>query len=265
MAGHLNPKATVRDVIGRVGGVAFGALLAAGAALRRGKVVHPHGVVFSARLVVAGAPAAPRAAALLSEPAEHGALVRFSRALGLPQPLPDLLGMSIRVLDAYGPERHQDLLLVTSADRPVVHHIFLPARDAQQRPYTSSLPFRAGNERFLVGALPVADSPRPTGGDDLTRVRNAAATGRLRFELAVAPIMGRFVSVGELRVGAELPPRYDALPFEPWRGDGGLQPVGVINAMRPIAYPLAHRAWRARADRQAEASAAADAGSARAA
>jgi hypothetical protein len=256
----LKGKAAVADAIGHVGGVPFGAVLAAGAALRRGKVVHPHGVVFSARLVMAGAPAAPRAAALLSEPAEHRALVRFSRALGLPQPLPDLLGMSIRVLDAYGPERHQDLLLVTSLDWPVVHHIFLPARDTQQRPYTSSLPFQAGDERFIVGALPVADSPRPTGGDDLTRVRNAAATGRLRFELAVAPIMGRFLSVGELLVGAELPPRYDALRFEPWRGGGGLEPVGVINAMRPIAYPLADRAWRARAGREAEVNAAGEAG-----
>ena len=70
---------------------------------------------------------APRAARLLNEPAEHEAVVRFSRSVGLPRPLPDLLGMSIRVPDAYGDARHQDLLLVTSADLPIVHHVFLPA------------------------------------------------------------------------------------------------------------------------------------------
>src|SRR5215207_11185336 len=123
----LSPK----DVLARVAGTGTGAVLAAGSVLRRGKIVHPHGLVFDARLTVRGVPAAPRAAQLLSRPAEHRALVRFSRSLGLPRPLPDLLGMSIRVVDAYGDGRHQDLLLVTSADRPVVHHLFLPAADAQ--------------------------------------------------------------------------------------------------------------------------------------
>jgi hypothetical protein len=171
--------------------------------------------------------------------------VRFSRSLGLPRPLPDLLGVSIRVPDAYGPGRSQDFLLVTSADVPVVHHIFLPATDVQQRPYTSSLPFRAGQDPlFIVGVLPRADSPRPTGADELERVRAAALTGRLRFDLAVAPVMGRFARVGELRIGAPLPASYDTLRFEPWKGGGGLEPVGVLNGMRRYAYPIADRAWR---------------------
>jgi hypothetical protein len=58
--------------------------------------------------------------------------------------LPDLLGMSIRVPDAYGPGRHQDFLLVTSIDLPVLHHVFIPAADAQQRPFSSSLPYPRG-------------------------------------------------------------------------------------------------------------------------
>jgi hypothetical protein len=210
-----------------VAGVGLGALLAAGSALRRGKVVHPHGAVFHARLRVPGAAAAPRGAELLSRPAEHRALVRFSRALGLPRALPDLLGMAIRVLDAYGEGRHQDLLLTTSADHPLLHHVFLPARDVQQRPYTSSLPFQAGDERFIVGALP------------------GAAEGR--FELAVAAPRGRFVAVAELSIGEPAPAALDALLFEPWKGGGGLQPVGVLNAMRRYAYPMSNRAWRATA------------------
>jgi hypothetical protein len=233
------------EVVAVVAGASFGALLAAGSALRRGKVVHPHGVVFEARLAVTGAPAAPAAATLLSAPAEHSALVRFSRSLGLPRPLPDLLGMSIRIPDAYGPGRAQDFLLVTSADLPLAHHIFLPARDTQQRPYTSALRFRAGAEQFLVGVLPRADSPRPGGGDELERVRAAAATGALRFDLAVSPVFGRFTPVAELRIGAQLPERFDALCFQPWKGGGGLEPVGVLNRMRRYAYPMSDRAWRA--------------------
>jgi hypothetical protein len=232
------------DVLAGVAGIGTGAVLAAGAALRRGKVVHPHGVVFSARLDVAGTAAAPRAAQLLSRAAEHRALVRFSRSLGLPRPLPDLLGLSIRVLDAYGEGRHQDFLLVTSADLPVVHHVFLPASDTQQRPYSSSLPFRAGSERFIVGAVPDAHGPRPDGPDELARVRAAAATGRLRFTLAVAPPLGRFAGVADLLIGEPATPELDALRFEPWKGGAGLEPIGVLNGMRRYAYPMADTAWR---------------------
>lgn len=137
--------------------------------------------------------------------------MRFSRSLGLPRPLPDLLGMSIRALDAYGRGLHQDFLLVSSADQPVLHHLFLPAKDLQQRPYTPSLPYRAGAQRFIVGALPHPDSPRPAGETELERVRTAAATGRLRFQLAVAAPMGRFTPVAELNVGPPLPSPADAL------------------------------------------------------
>jgi hypothetical protein len=56
--------------------------------------------------------------------------------------------------------------------------------------------------------------------------------------------MGRFTPVAELRIGAELPEEYDAVRFEPWKGGGGLEPVGVLNGMRRYAYPMADRAWR---------------------
>jgi hypothetical protein len=170
-------------------------VLALVAAVRRGKAVHPHGEVYAARLVVTGVPAAPAAARLLATAGEHAALVRFSRSLGLPRPLPDLLGMSIRVLDAYGRGRHQDFLLVSSIDRPVLHHLFVPASDVQQRPYSSSLPFRGGGQRFILGALPHAESPRPAGRTELERARAAAATGRLSFPA------GRGGAHGPLRAG----------------------------------------------------------------
>ena len=227
-----------------VAGYAIGGALAGVAAVRRGKAVHPHGAVYRARLSIDGGPPAPEGATFLREPAEHPALVRFSRSIGLPRPLPDLLGMSIRVPHAHGRDRHQDLLLVTSADLPVVHHVFLPATDVQQRPYTASLPFRAGDERVLVGALPRPDSPRPLGGTELERLRAAAATGRLRFDLAVARTWGRFWRVGELRVGEPMPDEMDALRFDPFNTGGGLEPAGALNALRDYACPLSQAAWR---------------------
>jgi hypothetical protein len=226
-----------------IAGVAIGAVLGAWAGLRRGKAVHPDGVVHLARLVVPGASAAPRAAGLLVEPREHRAVVRFSRSLGLPRPLPDLLGMSIRVIDAYGEGRHQDFLLVTSADYPVLHHVFLPATDVQHRPYSSSLPYRAGDDVFLVGALPDRRSPRPSGDNEFDRLDIAASSGRLAFHLGVAPLDGRFHRVAELVVGERLGPELDALRFNPFNTGGGLEPAGWLNGARDRAYKWSQAAW----------------------
>jgi hypothetical protein len=204
-------------------GAGIGGVLAALAAVRGGKAVHPHGVVHSARLVMDGS--GPSGSALLGRPGEHRALIRFSRSLGLPRPLPDLFGISIRVPDAYGEGAHQDLLMVTSADMPLLHHVFLPVRRIDQRPYSSSLPYRAGGERFLVGALPLDEH---------------------RFQLAVAPLMGRFRPVADLRVEERLPDALDALRFNPWNTGGGLEPAGVLNGARDRAYKMSQGAWGTR-------------------
>jgi hypothetical protein len=227
----------------RIAGASIGGVLAVIAALRRGKAVHPDGVVYKGRLIVTGSPGAPPAAELLADPAEHRAIVRFSRSVGVPRPLPDLLGMSIRIPDAYGANRHQDFMLVTSADYPVLHHIFLPARDAQQRPYTSSLPYRAGGESFLVGALPDPRSPRPPGDDEFDRLDAAARTTRLVFQIAVSSIGGRFKPVAELRIGGRLPPDIDSLRFNPFNTGGGMEPAGWLNGARDRAYKLSQAAW----------------------
>jgi hypothetical protein len=239
-------------------GYAVGLALAGVAAIRRGKAVHPHGAVYEAELEVPTHRDALGGTELFGTPGRRRALVRFSRSLGLPRPLPDLLGMSLRVPDAYGPGCHQDFLMVTSVDAPVIHHVFMPARDVQQRPYSSSLRYRAGDAEFLVGALPRAESPRFDGGDELERLAAAAATGALVFDLAVAEVWGRFRPVAELRVGDPLPPETDALRFNPWNAGGGLEPTGLLNRLRDYAYPLSQRAWgrAARANDQAAAEAA---------
>lgn len=227
------------DVAGAVAGSAFAAL----ARVRSAKALHPAGATHAAALVVAGDGSVRPVGTLLSRPGRHPALVRFSRAIGLPRPLPDLLGMAVRLPDCYGPGRHQDVLLTSSIDRPVLHHLFLPAGDVQQRPYSSSLPYRGGGRRFLIGALPDPSSPRPDGDDELDRLARAAATGALRFTLAIAPLGGRFRAVGTLHVGERLGPEAERLRFNPWNTGGGLEPVGWINRLRRGAYPASQAAW----------------------
>lgn len=249
-----------RAVSDAVGGTIAGAL-AGLARLRGGKAVHPHGDTYSARLLIDGKADAPAASELLRTAREWPAIVRFSRSLGLPRPLPDLLGMSIRVPNAYGEGRHQDLLFVTSVDAPVLHHIFLPAGDVQQRPYSSSIPYRAGDRTFLIGARPDPASPRAHGGTELERLEGAVRSGDVRFDLVVAPLLGRFQRVGSLQLGALMPETLNALRFNPLNTGGGLEAIGTLNRWRGFAYPLSQRAWglhgRASAQRRADGEAAA--------
>jgi hypothetical protein len=202
-------------------GYTVGALFAALAAARRAKGLHPVGAAFAARVVVDGAPWAPTAATVLSRPGEYEAIVRFSRALGLPAPLPDLLGAGLRVLDAYGPGAHQDILLTSTVDRPILRRIFLPARSFTARPYGSGVSYRAGTVTFRLGLVPL-------GGRGFALGCSAG---------------GPFRRVGLVEVGARLPASAEAVRLHPYNGGGGLEPIGMINRLRDYAYPLSQAAW----------------------
>ena len=203
-------------------GWAAGGIFNAVSRLRGSKSLHPEGVVHEATVRIRDNVVVPPEATLLRTPGEHRAIVRFSRSFGFPDSWPDLLGMSLRLVDVHGPGRHQDFLMVTSVDAPVLHHVFLPAGDVEQRPYSTSLPYNAGGERFLVGAVP---------------------RGGMRWDLSAAAVMGRFEAVGEIEVGRRLPQELDGLRFDPWNTGGGLELAGVLNRLRDYAYPLSQRGW----------------------
>ena len=148
--------------------------------------------------------------------------------------------------------------MVSSVDLPVLHHVFVPATDFQQRPYSSSLPYRAGEDTVILGVTADPTSPRLPGSDEFDRLDRAAATGRLVFGLAVASVNGRFQRIGSLVVEDRLPQTLDALRFNPFNCGGGLQPTGALNRLRDYAYPLSQAAWarrngRAHAQQQADA------------
>jgi hypothetical protein len=201
-------------------------------ALRRKQVFHPHGIAFSATLDVTGG---RHGAPLLDEPARRRAVVRLSRGVGLPEHLPDFLGLAVRVLDAHGPDAHQDLLLVTSGDRPVLRHLLTPARSYDHGRWSTLLPYEVGGRRVVFGARPLRRAgPRTTRLADLPP---ALAAGDLRFELGAAEARGPWREVGVLELGAPLTEREaQSLRFTPANTGGGIQPVGVLQATRRLAY-----------------------------
>jgi hypothetical protein len=195
---------------------------------RRKRAFHPFGAGFSARLI----PDAEGAAGASALEDEREVLVRLSRALGLPEWLPDPCGLALRVPDAHGPGRHQDLLMVSSARPPVGRHALLPSRGFCDLPYSTVLPYRLRGETVLLGAR--ARAPRP--GPRLAELQEREIGG-LEFELEVAGLRGRWRPLATLSLGERLPPaQTERLGFDPTNTGGGLELVGLLNRLRGPAY-----------------------------
>lgn len=196
--------------------------------LRRKRGFHPFGAGFAAQLT-------PRGGADLGAPAlerEAEVQVRLSRSLGLPEWLPEPYGLALRIPDAYGPGRHQDLLLVTSAAAPGGRHALLPSRGFCDLPYSTLLPYRVRGETVLFGARGLSPRPGPKLGDLRER-----EVGDLEFELEVAGLRGGWKPVARLALGARLPPEHtERLRFDPTNTGGGLELVGLLNKLRGPAY-----------------------------
>lgn len=111
---------------------------------REARALHPDGPLLAGR-------------ATLVDGREVDALVRPSRALGIPGGRRDLAGFAVRLVDLHGPGRHQDLLL-TSSPRPPLHVVLWPTGTADRAWFTSLLPYRAGERRTLVVAHGLGDA-----------------------------------------------------------------------------------------------------------
>ncbi len=190
------PRTVVR------GGVA--AALGLGTAVRGARVFHPHGATRTCRLVVDGGQA--WGSTLLDDAAVHEGVVRLSRGVGLPAPLPDVDGLALR-LPGLGRDGRPLDLLANSAWR----YAFAPSVIAPT--WSSVLPYRTGTgRRVLLGARPTREG----------------------FTLLVAPLLGGVDGVGQLTLGE--PVDGEDLRFAPTVGADDLEPVELFRTLRAWAY-----------------------------
>lgn len=207
------------------------------AKLQHGRAFHPRGVTFEARIQRAETGRTPPVL-----PTDDGvALVRLSKAVGLPARVPDVYGLAFRLPDVYGPGRHQDVLLSTSGERPGMRSVLLPATGIDQRRYSSLLPYRHRNRLVLLSAR-YAGPPRrsPLHIDDLEHAANA---GQLAFEVAVARFRGPWRTVARLTLQRRVPAgESERLRFHPWNTSTELRPVGPMSNLRAPAYEASHSA-----------------------
>jgi hypothetical protein len=211
-----NPLSFGAAAAGALPGAALGALFGAVAKVRRTKPLHPRGRVGEGVVDILS-PVPGTGVPLLAEVGTHRCLVRWSRATGLPRPLPDIEGLAVRL-----EEHDADLLFAGTGTGPVGRFLLLPRAPDHHGPQSTLLPVASPAGPLLFLARPLDD-----GSDPPTR-----------FALSVARGGGAWRQVGMLEVdrwGVDRPTRFDPVrhPLP------GTDQYPVVRFLREPAYLLA--------------------------
>jgi hypothetical protein len=218
------------------------------ATVRRRRSLHPVGMGYEGWLQVSDGGQPQPGVPPFQPGTTRPALLRFSRGAGLPEPLPDALGVAIKLPDAHGPGADQDLLLTSSTDRPLLRRMLFPASSFVHRAFSTALPYDFGGDRVVLLLVPAhTGHRRSTDGDDHPTARGAlaelrAAADGLRFELRVARTFGHSQALATVIVGPPLPAdQTEALRFNPWTTGPRIRPAGWLNLLRDTAYRASQR------------------------
>jgi hypothetical protein len=147
-------------------------------------------------------------------------LVRMSRAMGLPDPWPDVLGLALHFDDATG--KH-DLLLATTGLAPVARQLLVPRVRPLAASYSSLFPYVTPRGRALIAASP---------------------SGQVgTFTLLVAGLVGDWQPFGTLRLSADPAMSEDeSVDFDPVCNPlPGMRLAPALAALREPAYAAARR------------------------
>jgi hypothetical protein len=221
-----------------------------GSTVRSARVFHPDGIAHRATITIRPTteePGTPRLGVpLLDEPGTHTGIVRFSRGASLPEPLPDVLGLAIRISDAHGPGQDQDVLVASSLEIPLGRQLLVPNVTFRGTSLSSVLPYRLGTGgTFWLGAQILDRDGAPLVR--LAQLRRAIAADELDLTLRYAHRFGSWRTFADVELGDQLSgAEADALGFNVDENTGGgITPAGWLQALRRHAY-AASQAGRSR-------------------
>ncbi len=198
------------------------------------RVIHAKGRAYHATLALLPG-ADTLAVPLVRGPRKRPVLVRFSRGAGLPDSLPDVLGLAVRVPDADGHGGVQDLLMSTAGRPPGWRQLPWPSRDLLRSAYSSIVTYDVAGRARLVGTVPDDDGP-------CAQLDGLAGRSVL---LATADRAGRWEPFARLLIGDPLPDDEGRrIGFDLGNDAGGLLPRGPWRALRERSYPRARAVER---------------------
>lgn len=186
------------------------------------KPLHPQGSVVRGTLHRFGAEDRT-GAAWLDQAGDDHVLVRQSRAVGLPSPVPDIYGVALRVPTEGG--RHGDLLFASTGLGRLTRYMLTPARSTYGRPLTTLLPYRTPAGAVLLSAVFHAE----------TKVTLAWAIGSGAWH-PFAELLLHQDPVDEADVPLSFEPVRNVLP--------GLETYDWVRRLREPAYTTARRSRR---------------------
>jgi hypothetical protein len=212
---------------------------------------HPEGWTFAGQAT----PLAPDGAlGDLAERFDGRVLVRCSAALwrGGREHL-DVLGFALRVrrgagdaLDETPRIGDQDLLFATvrSPFTMMVSPLFTDATDFVGNRYWAVSPFAAVGSRYELRLSPIDPPPRaPLPEPRASRLLAAVAAGRAQWLLEARETWTlRWQPIARIALERQATIDQTALQFDPFRTGLGVEPVGVVHAIRRAAYAASQAA-----------------------
>lgn len=205
---------------GRASGLAgrgFAAVFKAIKTVRPVRPIHPRGISLVGELTRHGLQGGPSGISWLDAPGTDHVQARFSRSVGLPDALPDILGLALRIgggagsgsspgtsatdTDASG---RADLLFATTGWGFPARFLLLPRLDVGAARFTTLMPYRGADGPVLLGLRTLSLPPRATGraetGGDF---RAGLAEGDWVLALSYATPAGPWVHAGTLTLRAD--------------------------------------------------------------
>jgi hypothetical protein len=172
-------------------GAAFSLIFKALKVLRPERPIHPKGTPLTGELTRDGLGSTgnpqhgePSGVPWIDLPGRHAVTARFSRSIGFPAPLPDILGLALRLEDDGGPE---DVLFATTGWSWPARFALLPRRDPGKATFTTLMPYKGARGPVLLGLT--TDSPgtaasgtassgiQPSAGDWVLAMHYARPSG----------------------------------------------------------------------------------------
>lgn len=229
--GTLGAAATVTRALGEAVAAGFGMVKL----LRPDRPIHPKGIALTGRLVRSGTPDSASGLDWLDAPGVDTVEARFSRSVGLPHALPDILGLALRVTpsaDHPGPGTGgpADILFASTGWNVPGRFLLQPRLDSEGATMTTLMPYRGRRGPVLLGLR------------TLSLPAESLASGEWLLSLYWSRPAGKWHRCGELSLRApagpsDTPIRFDPLAHRP----PGAETYTWARMLREPSYRAAQR------------------------
>lgn len=221
-------------VVSKLAGTALKAAFATIMLVRRPRPIHAKGVVLDGRLRWTGTSRASGIRWIDEAPPGPAAVVaRVSRSVGLPAPLPDVIGLSLRTDGDAGPA---DLELASTGFGVPSRFWLAPHRSPSRARLSTLLPYRGDHGPVVIAARTLAPDDLPARPDELAEELERAAW---RLRLYWATPTGAWHGFAELELHRSPGPVDRLLRFDAVRHPlSGARHYRWVEALRQPSYLL---------------------------